>query len=204
MNQLVAKILAEHTGRGEARKANSDTAKGLEAELLLAKGSRVMLTANIWTEAELVNGALGTIQDILFEKQGPPSLPTAVLVNFDTYEGDTITSSEGVKVVPIVPIKRSWEGKNGTTCSRIQVPICLAWAITVHKSQGITLPKAKIDIGNKEFAVGLSFVALSRVRSLHDIYFKPFTLDRLQRIKGSLRLQERKAEEVRLNTLIPQ
>ena len=51
----MAKIQAEHTGGGEARKATSDTAKGLEAELLLANGSRVMLTANIWTEAGLVN-----------------------------------------------------------------------------------------------------------------------------------------------------
>jgi ATP-dependent exoDNAse (exonuclease V) alpha subunit len=163
-----------------------------------------MLTANLWTEARLVNGALGTIVDIVFEENGPPSLPTAIFINFDTYEGITITNSEGIKVVPIGPIKRTWEGKNGEKCSRFQVPICLAWAITVHKSQGLTLSKAKIDIGSKEFAAGLSFVAMSRVRALKDIYFNSFTFDRLQRIKKSKRLQERKDEEVRLLTLIPQ
>ena len=73
----------------------------------------------------------------------------------------------------------------------------------VHKSQGLTIAKAKIDLGNKEFAAGLSFIAVSRVCLLSDIYFKHFSLDRLERIKQSKRLQERKAEETRLLTMIP-
>ena len=73
--------------------------------------------------------------------------------------------------MPIVPIKRTWEGKDGTQHSRLQFPIRLAWAITVHKSQGLTIDKAKVDIENKEFTTGLSFVAVSRVRSLSDICF---------------------------------
>jgi ATP-dependent DNA helicase PIF1 len=179
-------------------------AKGLEAQLLLAKGSRVMLTANLWTKAGLVNGAMGTVQDILFEGQGPPSLPTAVFVKFEHYEGPTITTLEGVNVVPIVPIKRIWEGKSGTVCSRLQLALRLFWAITVHKSQGLTLEKAKIDIGNREFASGLSFIAVSRVRFLNDIFFKQFFFERLQRIKSCRRLQERKDEEARLLCMIPQ
>jgi len=86
-----------------------------------------------------------------------------VFIKFDNYHGPTIKSAEGDEVVPIPSIKRTWENKNGTTCSRLQLPIRLAWAITVHKSQGLTLEKAQIDIGNKEFAAGLTFVALSRV-----------------------------------------
>ena len=125
-------------------------------------------------------------------------LPTAVFVKFDLYEGPSITTSEGDNVVPIVPIKRTWESKSGKSCSRVQIPLCLAWAITVHKSQGLTLAKAKIDLGSKEFAAGLSFVAVSRVRSLNDIYFKQFTFERLQRIQSCRRLQERKKEDERL------
>ena len=87
-------------------------------------------------------------------------------------------------------------------CSQLQLPICLAWAITVHKSQGLTLLKAKIDLGSKEFAAGLSFVAVSRVRSLGDILFRQFTFERLQRIQNCRRLQERKAEEERLLSVI--
>jgi ATP-dependent DNA helicase PIF1 len=203
LNRPVAKICAVHTGGREAKHASSDVAKGLEAQLLLAKGCRIMLTANLWTEAGLVNGSMGTVKDILFENQGPPALPAAVFIKFDKYNGPTITSAEGYEVVPIVPIKRSWEDKNGTTCSRLQVPVSLAWAITVHKSQGLTLNKARIDIGNKEFAAGLTFVAISRVRSLNDICLKQFAFDRLERIKHCKRLQERKVEEVRLRSLIP-
>ena len=161
-----------------------------------------MLTANLWTEAGLVNGSMGTVKDILFEDDGPPALLTAVFIKFDKYNGPTITSAEGEEVVPIVPIKCSWEDKNGTMCSRLQIPVRLAWAITVHKSQGLTLEKAKVDIRDKEFAAELTFVALSRVRSLSNICFKQFTFDRLERIKHGRRLQERKAEEERLRSMI--
>jgi ATP-dependent exoDNAse (exonuclease V) alpha subunit len=107
LNQPVAKILAVHTGGREAKKAISDVAKGLEAQLLLAKGTRIMLTANLWTEGGLVNGSMGIIHDIIFVEQGPPSLPVAVFVKFDHYKGPSITTPEGDEIVPIVPIKRT-------------------------------------------------------------------------------------------------
>jgi ATP-dependent exoDNAse (exonuclease V) alpha subunit len=135
LNCPVARINAIHTGGAEARKADSDIAKGLECQLLLARGARVMLRTNLWTEAGLVNGSVGSVQEILFEEnQLPPSLPIAVLIEFDNYSGPAIVK-EGKKLVPVSPIRHSWEGKRGT-CSRLQVPICLAWTITVHKSQG--------------------------------------------------------------------
>ena len=106
---------------------------------------------------------MGTVQDIIFkEDQGPPSLPIAVLISFDNYKGPTITSLESERVVPIVPIRRIWNGKSKVFCSCMQVPICLAWTITMHKSQDLTLRKAKIDLGDKEFTAGLSFVAAAR------------------------------------------
>jgi len=117
LNAPVAKILAVHTGGNEAKKADSDAAHGLEAQLLLARGARVMLTTNLWTKAGLVNGAMGTVQDLLFgEDQGPPFLPIAVLISFENYKGPTITTLGGTKIVPIAPIRRTWEGKSGT-CS---------------------------------------------------------------------------------------
>ncbi|GBC31310.2 ATP-dependent DNA helicase PIF1-like [Rhizophagus irregularis DAOM 181602=DAOM 197198] len=198
LNQPIAKIRAVHTGGPEASKADSETAKGLESELLLARNTRVMLTANLWVGAGLVNGAIGTITDILYkEKAEHTSLPTVILVSFDKYDGPTLTNIEGIPVVPIVPIRRMWEGKSGT-CSRLQIPLSLAWAITVHKSQGLTLTKAVIDLGRKEFAAGLSFVAISHVRSLDDILFRHFTFNRLQNIKSCIRLKERIAAEEKL------
>ena len=120
------------------------------------------------------------VQDILFERQGLPALFTAVFVKFEKYNKLTIRDSEGNEVVLIVPIRCSWEDKNRTTCFRFQIPLCLAWAITVHKSQELILQNAEIDIGKTEYAAGLSFVAISWLCALT---FKPFTLERCKRLK---------------------
>lgn len=74
-----------HTGDNDARKADSDVAKGL-----LSRNLRVMFTAqvNLWADTGLVNGSVGVVQEIVFEEnQGPPFFPIAILVEFDTYSG---------------------------------------------------------------------------------------------------------------------
>ena len=68
----------------------------------------------------------------------------------------------------------------------------------MHKSQRLTLEKAKIDLENKEFATSLSFVAVSRVYALEDILFQPFSFKRFQYIKKYKRIQERKVKEEQL------
>ncbi|GBC22271.2 ATP-dependent DNA helicase PIF1-like [Rhizophagus irregularis DAOM 181602=DAOM 197198] len=129
------KVRAVHTGGNDAFKADSNTAKGLKAQLLLSKNARVMLRANLSVKTGLVNGSVGMIDDILFqENQGPPSLPIAVLVEFDNYNGLTIISTKGNKVVPITLIRRSWEIKM-VACSRLQIPLTLAWAILYIKAK---------------------------------------------------------------------
>jgi len=72
----------------------------------------------------------------------------------------------------------------------------------VHKSQGLILKKAIVDLRDREFTAGLIFVAVSRVRTLEDLLIKPFSFERLQRIKDCKRLQKRKDEEKRLISLI--
>ncbi|EXX74652.1 hypothetical protein RirG_049130 [Rhizophagus irregularis DAOM 197198w] len=114
-----------------------------------------MLTANLWVSTGFVNGATGTITDILYkEESGHKSLPTAILVSFDQYRGQTLTNLDGISDVPNVPIRSMWEGKSGI-CSRLQFPFSLTWAIKVHKLQDLTLSKVVTDLGKREFAAGL-------------------------------------------------
>ena len=70
--------------------------------------------------------------------------------------------------------------KVGSTCLRLQIPLKLAWAITIHNAQGLTLDKVVIDNGKKEFSAGLTFVTCSCVCRLLDIMFDlPFTYQRV-------------------------
>ena len=74
-----------------------------------------------------------------------------------------------------------------------------AWAVMIHKSQGLTLDKVAIDVGKREFSSGLTFVACSRVWQIQDLLFIPsVSFQRLASLRNSQRLAERKAEDERL------
>ena len=194
--QPIATIKAIHTGVNAA-KAPTDEAGGLEAVICLANSARVMLSSNLWVDVGLVNGAMGTIRAICYHSGGPPDLPIAVMVHFDSYSGPTLHDG----TVPITPLRRTWSS-SGAQCSRLQLPLKLAWAVTIHKSQGLTLDKVVIDIGKREFSTGLTFVACSRVRQLKDLLFTPpFTFQRLASLANSCRLRQRQEEDDRLNSL---
>lgn len=115
-------------------------------ELVLKKGALVMCVRNN-PEKKYVNGSLGIVVD--FEKG--TDFPVVELKN-----GRKLT---------ITP--ETWELRDGDKkrASLAQIPLRLAWAITVHKSQGMTLDAARVDL-RKAFVEGMGYVALSRVRSL--------------------------------------
>ena len=159
-----------------------------------------MLTRNLCTETGLVNGSLGTTQKIIYQEgQGPPSLPVVIIVKFDTYTGPSCFSNI-TNCVPISPCFSTSEA-HGRKFERTQFPLKLAWAITIHKSQGLTLDRAWIDLGKSERSLGMSYVALSRVRNLEDIVIEPLSLERLTSIGKGANFERRKQEELRLNTL---
>ena len=188
-----ATIKAVYTGVGAA-KVSSDDVGGLEAIICIAKYARVMLISNLWVEMGLVNGAIGTVKVICYQTRGPPDLPLAVMVTFDKYCSPTLRDG----TVPVTPIRHSWSS-SGVQCSRLQIPLKLAWAMTIHKSQGLTLNKVVVDIGKREFSSGLTFMACSRVRQLQDLLFNPsVSFQRLASLANSQRLVQRRAEENRL------
>ncbi len=199
LHQPIARINARHSS-DLAKKAKPDEMAGLEPCIFLAKGAHVMLTMNLWTEVGLCNGATGTVIDFIYaDNQQPPDLPLAVIVKFDNYTGPSISDSIS-SCVPICPITVNSQSIDGLH-ERQQLPLKLAWAITIHKSQGLTLPKAWIEIGQTERTAGISYVAISRVRTLSSCIIEPMTFERLKSLKKSANLKFRLEEEKRLDNL---
>lgn len=119
----------------------------LSSEVLeLRIDAMVMCTKNNF-EAGYVNGTLARVVDFAYE-DGYPIIETS--------------DKRRIKVTPM-PWSITEEGK--VLAEITQVPLRLAWAITVHKSQGMSLDAAEIDLRNA-FTYGQGYVALSRVRSL--------------------------------------
>jgi DNA replication protein DnaC len=183
-----------------AKRISPDDMSGLEPVVFLAKGARVMLTMNLWSSIGLCNGATGTVVDFIFENNHqPPDLPVAVIVQFENYRGPSFDDTRP-SCVPICPITVSSQGQQGFH-ERQQLPLRLAWALTIHKSQGLTLSKAWIDIGKSERTAGVSYVAISRVKTLSSCVIEPMTYERLTSLKSSASLQFRLEEENRLDHL---
>ncbi|KAI3851247.1 hypothetical protein MKX03_002235 [Papaver bracteatum] len=185
-----------------AEGASSDDAKGLQNILLLSKQAGVMLRKNYSTQFGLVNGSTGTVKDIIYKEgdESPGDIPIAVLVEFDKYIGPK--AYEESTVVPIVPVTTNWISSSGVPCQRFQLPLILCWAITVHKSQGLTLDQAVVNIGRTTERLGMTFVALSRTRRLKDLAFFPmFDYERLERIDKCYGIKKRRVEEQRLQQL---
>ena len=79
--------------------------------------------------------------------------------------------------------------------------MAIAWALTVHKSQGMTLNIAWVDIGEKESTLGITYVAISRVHNISSLVIEPMTFERLQKFRNSELLKYRLKEEQRLKQL---
>ena len=128
-------------------------------ELELKKGANVMCTVNLNLDKGICNGSIGTV--IGFKESEDETIQPAPIVLF----------SNGCRIV--MP-KKYWQSEDYPTLAIGQYPLCLAWAITIHKIQGATLTMAEIDIGSSIFECGQTYVALSRVKSLDGLYLSSF------------------------------
>ncbi|MFI5212398.1 MAG: ATP-dependent RecD-like DNA helicase [Candidatus Saccharimonadales bacterium] len=120
------------------------------ATLRLKKGALVMAVKNA-TDRRYANGSIGEV------------------VEFEPGTEYPVIKFRSGRTVSMVP--DTWELRDGDKkrASITQIPLRLAWAITVHKSQGMTLDAARIDL-RKAFVEGMGYVALSRVKNLRNLY----------------------------------
>jgi ATP-dependent DNA helicase PIF1 len=123
-----------------------------EAELELKVGAQVMLLTNMDPAERLVNGSRGVVKAF-----GPDGYP---LVMFKS-------APYPIRIPP-----HTWESDEDSKCvvKREQIPLRLAYALTIHKAQGASLDSALVDIGKATFEYGQAYVALSRVRNLGALY----------------------------------
>ena len=115
------------------------------------------------------------------------------------FSGPTFTDNKP-SCVPIPSITATVQCGNEVH-ERQQLPLTLAWALTIHKSQGMTLNKAWVDIGKKESMLGITYVAMSRVLNISSLVIETMTFERLQKIRNSELLKYRLQEEQRLKQL---
>lgn len=139
------------------QKSKASETAGLENFLEIGINSRVMLRRNINIGSGLCNGAIGTVKVIVKNQMG---FITKIKILFDEHE----------ELTEIERFKAQYEYKKNIFCNREQFPICLAWAITIHKSQGLTILSLIIDLSKAVFEPGMAYVGLSRGKELKYIY----------------------------------
>jgi len=124
--------------------------------LTLKRGASVLCTANIDMDNSICNGSQGKVIDIVDKND-----KTQIIVKF--------TNGAIRNIEP-----HFWQSDEYPCIAIGQYPLCLAWAMTIHKIQGATLSMAEIDIGNSVFEYGQTYVALSRIKSLEGLYLSAF------------------------------
>jgi ATP-dependent DNA helicase PIF1 len=146
-----------------------------EPSLTLKVGCQVMCIINLDMDNGICNGSTGLVIDIMdVQNTTTDKSEPKVKVKFNNGVIRTIS-------------RHGWESDNIRGFSVQQIPLILAWAVTIHKSQGATLAEAEIDIGSSIFAEGQTYVALSRVKSLEGLYLTSFSA---KRIKASEKVQK--------------
>ena len=132
-------------------------------ELKIKQGASVMFIKND-SEGRWVNGTLGTIAECLDKKKKC----IKVKINNKTHK---VEREEWNKV------KFTYDDDTDEVLEEVvssfkQFPIKLGWAVTIHKSQGLTLDSCSVDLGTGAFATGQAYVALSRCRNLNSLHLQ--------------------------------
>lgn len=139
-------------------------------ELELKVGAQVILLKNLDFENELVNGARGLVVE--FRKPDRSEREKERDKAFAKQEYPDVLFANGHRRI-LTPEQFSVEVGGSVKASRKQVPLGLAWALSIHKSQGMTISKVELHLGNV-FEYGQAYVALSRATSLEGLRLLSF------------------------------
>ncbi|OMO60853.1 hypothetical protein COLO4_33719 [Corchorus olitorius] len=154
-------------------------------KLVLCKGARVMLIRNLNVWRRLVNGATGTVTGFTKADNRINVNPDNLLpiVKFD--------SGPEMVIDPEV-----WHVTEGSTIVawRKQIPLILAWAISIHKCQGMSLDQIHTDL-SRAFGCGMVYVAISRVTSLDGLHLSGFSPIKVKASPKVLKFYRRFAQE---------
>jgi len=134
--------------------------KGLvEERVVLKVGAWVMLTCNVSIEEGLTNGSQGKV------------------IGVEDGQNVVVQFHHGVcrRISP-----QFWQSEEFPCLAVGQLPLVLAWAVTIHKIQGATLNCAQMDLGSSVFEYGQTYVALSRVKSLNNLYIQEFDSSKIK------------------------
>ena len=149
---------------------DSTLTAGLEKVIVIKIGCKIMLRRNMDIQKGLVNGAIGTICSVKYS-----------IDQSNVIDSLTIKFDDGIEHT-LEKVNSKFQVVEKAFVIRQQFPISSAYAITVHKSQGLTLHSVLVDIGNNIFACGQAYVAMSRITSLsglHLINFDPHCIKAL-------------------------
>ena len=145
--------------------------------------SRVMITTNIDVTDGLTNGAMGTVTNVVIEQA--TGKISVILVAFDSeHVGQearytSVYNSINQNAVPIHQTQATFpvDKKASFQATRSQFPLTLAWAVTIHKCQGLTLSEIAIDMtpAKGKFKPGEAHVAFSRVKTLEKLHIINYT-----------------------------
>jgi ATP-dependent exoDNAse (exonuclease V) alpha subunit len=141
------------TSEGESKLVESLKKNCLVPEdLILKEGALVMFVKNKFTNEKVVyvNGTMG------------------IVIKFDENNFPIVRLNSGKEIL-VTPDSWTIDNEDRVLAKINQIPLRLAWAITVHKSQGMTLEAAEIDL-SRSFGYGMGYVALSRLTSLEGLY----------------------------------
>lgn len=141
--------------------------------LKLKVGAQVMMIKNTYQKEGIINGSLGIIREFSTKKSYP-------VVEFSNGKILTITPEEWL-------CERYDEERKLTVvdASMNQIPLILAWAMTIHKSQGLTLDKISCDLSDV-FSPGQAYVALSRARSLEGVFIEEINFSKIKADKSAI------------------